>query len=314
MKIKQTLFCFLLASFFNPLHSQRDSSLYDFGDFGGIILLDSIVVSASRSSLDIQDFVDMVRSDESFYKAFHNIRTLSYSADNQIEMFGKKRKRKAYYQSQTIQNFDGQCRMMKTVKETVEGNFYKKKKKYRYYTAKLYDRIFFTKGKVCDSESTSEEGHVSKGMERHVSELKKLIFSPGEKANIPLIGNKTMIFSEEMARYYDFSISSKIYKDSIDCYVFGVAVKPEFQKRKTDKTVIKNLETYFEKSTFQVIARNYTLKYFGSLFDFDVTMEIELKKVKGYYVPELIEYNGWWDIPTKKPEISIFTARFYNFY
>jgi hypothetical protein len=203
---------------------------------------------------------------------------------------------------------------MDIINETVDGIFFKKKRKYRYYTASMYDRIFFTTGKVCNTESQPNSDQQKKGMEKHVAELKKLIFSPGEKANVPLIGKKTEIFSEEMATYYDFSISSKKYKDSINCYVFGVMVKPEYQERKKSKTVIKALETYFEKSTFQVIARNYTLSYLGSLFDFDVSMEIELKKIKDFYVPEFIKYKGWWDIPTKKPEISTFSAHFYDFY
>ncbi len=294
--------------------SQRDTSVYNFGDFGGIILLDSVVVSASRNTLDIQDFIDMVRNDQSFYKAFNNIRHLSYLADNQIEMFSKKHKTKAKYIIQTKQYFDGKCRNMKFINESVKGNFFKKNRKHRYYTAKMYDRIFFTHGKVCNSEKIPDFNQNLKGMEKHIQELKKLIFSPGEKANIPLIGKKTAIFSKEMSKYYDYSITSKKYKDAHDCYVFGVSVKPEFQKNKKGKTVIKTLETYFEKSTFQVIARNYSLAYSGSLFDFDVNMEIELKKIDDYYVPDFIRYDGWWDIPTKKPEISVFTARFYEYH
>ena len=314
MRQEQLLLSLFFILIVNPLLSQEDSTYYDFGDFGGIIILDSIVVSASKNSLDIQDFVDMVRRDESFYKAFNNIRTLSYSADNQITMFNKKGKIKAEYQSFTKQNYDGECRTMDILKEEVDGNFYKKKRKYRYYTAKMFDRIFFTNGKVCNTGEPFENENAKAGMEKHVNELKKLIFSPGEKADVPLIGNKTKVFSEDMAGYYNYSISSKKYKDSIDCYVFGVEVKPDFQKRKQGKTVIKELETYFEKSNFQVIVRNYTLTYFGSLFDFDVKMKIELKKVDDYYVPDFIRYDGWWDIPTRKPEISTFSARFYEFH
>jgi hypothetical protein len=304
----------LFFSIISSVRAQRDSSIYNFGDFGGIILLDSIVVTASRNSLDIQDFVDMVRNDESFYTAFSNLRTHSYSADNHIKMYNKKHKVKAEYYCLTKQDFYGKCRTMIFENERVGGNFFKKKRKYRYYTAKLYDRLFFTKGKVCLSDSGDEQNQQATGMEKHVTELKKLIFSPGEKANIPLIGKKTEIFSKEMTEYYDYSIASKSYKDSVDCYVFGVKTKQEYLNHKKGKTVIKTLETYFEKSTFQVIARNYTLTYEGSLFDFDVNMVIELKKVNNYYVPGFIKYDGWWDIPTKKPEISTFSARFYDFY
>ena len=314
MCLKYSVLHIIFVFYLIPVLSQSDSTTYNFGDFGGIILLDSVVVSASKNSLDIDDFVDMVVNDESFFIAFHNIRTLSYSANNQIKMYAKKGKEKASYKSLTKQMFDGECRTMEVLEETTTGNFYKRKKKHRYYTAKMFDRIFFTHGKVCETEGKPNYDHPNKGMEKHVQELKKLIFDPGEKADVPLISNKTRIFSEEMSEYYNYSITSKEYKNGADCYVFSVKVKPEFTKRKTNKTVIKVLETYFEKNTFQVIARNYSLAYSGALFDFDVNMEIELKKVHNYYVPDYIKYNGWWDIPAKKPEISTFSAKFYDYH
>jgi hypothetical protein len=275
--------------------------------------LDSIVVVASKNSFNIEDFVELVREDKSFYKAFSNIRSLSYSADNQIKMYDKKERVKASYSSKTTQYFDGECRTMVTNQQQVDGNFYKRKKKYRYYTAKMYDHIFFTHGKVCTKDTPPDYSAQLKGIDKHVLELKKLIFSPGEKADVPLIGKKTEIFSEEMANYYNYSISSKSYKNGEECYVFGVSLKPEFVQKKKSKTVIKSLETYFEKSNFQVVARAYTLAYSSTLFDFDVSMEIELKKIGKLYVPEFIRYEGFWDIPTKKPEIAVFTAKFYDF-
>lgn len=294
----------------------QEESTFDFGDFGGVVLMDSIVVSASRSGFDVQDFIQLVREDESFYQAFRNIRTLSYQSDNNLVMYDKKGKEKAKYESVTKQVSDGNCREMEFLSESISGNFYKrkKKKKLRYYTYKLFDRLFFTHSRICESKVAQQQQSTSpKGMEKHVAELKKLIFSPGEKADVPMIGKKTEIFSEKMAKYYDFSISSKLYEDSIDCYVFSAVVKPEFQTRKVDKTVIKSLHTYFEKESFQVMARDYQLKYFGALFDFDIAMRIELTKTGELYVPSYLEYDGFWDVPTKKPEISKFSSRFYDY-
>ena len=317
--MKYTLYLMILLLFsINQILAQKDStaqSVYDFGDFGGVVLMDSIVVSASRTGFDIQDFIRIVREDESFYKAFRNIRTRSYSSENKITMFTKKGAPKATYASIIQQISDGSCRTMNTFNEVVSGNFYKRKKKLRYYTANLYDHLFFTHGKVCESAGATDDPPApKKNMEKHISELKKLIFSPGEKADVPMIGKKTEIFSEKMAKYYDFSITSSTYKNGIDCYVFSAVIKPEYQTRKENKTVIKSLHTYFEKSNFQVVARDYQLKYFGALFDFDIKMKIELIKIGDLYVPEYLEYDGFWDIPMKKPEISKFHARFYDYH
>jgi len=291
----------LITTFTFGQNDSIDFSLYR-------IDLDSLVVTATRSGFSVEDFVDMVQKDESFHEAFHNIRTLSYSSENEIKMYDKKQREKATYHSITQQNSDGDCRTMETFNELVSGNFYKRKKNIRYYTAKMYDRIFFTHGKICETERKKSSN--PKGMEKNIAELKKLIFSPGKKTDVPIIGKKTAIFDKEMLPYYNMSISSKKYQSSIDCYVFTAVVKPEIKK---GKTIIKFLETYFDKTTFQVIARNYHLKYSGSLFDFDVKMDIKLKKLGQKYLPEFIKYDGNWDVPAKKRETSKFTIRFYDY-
>jgi len=293
--------------------AQVDTTTYDFGDFGGIIYLDSLVVTATRSGFDVDDFVAMVKNDESFYQAFRNLRFLSYLSKNDIEMFDKKGLSKTHYKSSSQQLAEGLCREMIFSDTEVVGKFYKRKGYYKYYTAKLYDRLFFTHQRHCEKSKAIEKDKASKGMSKHVQELKKLIFKPGSKADIPIIGNRTAIFDPAMTPYYDFKISSKQYHSGQDCYVFTAVVKEAFQEKKKDKTVIKFLETYFDKSTFQVIARNYQLAYSGALFDFDVKMKIELVQLNGAYAPEYIFYDGFWDVPGKKPEISKFSIRFYDF-
>lgn len=315
--IKYILISFLLTFSSADIFAQEDTSTLfslDYDDFGGVVLIDSIVVSATRMGFKVEDFIEMVKEDESFYRAFRNIRTRSYSSENGIKMFSKKGKEKANYHNKMRQSSDGLCRTMDILSEEVSGNFYKRKKKLRYYTAKMFNQLFFTNGKICQSaEATDDPPASNKGMQKHITELKKLIFSPGEKADVPIIGKKTEIFSEKMSKYYDYSITSSLYKGKTDCYVFAAVVKPEYQTRKEDKTVIKSLYTYFEKSNFQVVAREYQLKYYGALFDFDIQMKIELGKFGNLYVPEYLEYDGFWNVPMKKPEISKFYARFYEY-
>ncbi len=303
-----SLFIFFFSS--ACLIAQEDSLDYDISAF---VWMDSMVITAQRSGFDVEEFIEMVQKDETFYKAFKNLRTLGYTAGNDIRMFGKNNIQAASYSSTTIQQHQDDCRTMEYSNEIVEGKYYKNKsKKYKYYTAKMYDRLFFTHGKKCSRKGNGIPTK-KKGMEKYVEELKTLIFKPGEKVNVPLIKNKTAIFSKEMQKYYDYSITSDIYEDGIDCYIFTVKVKEEYLK-KEKKTVIKFLETYFAKTDFQVIARNYTLAYKSALYDFDVDMEIKLQRLsEDIYVPSFISYDGNWDVPTKKPEISKFQASFYDF-
>ncbi len=293
----------VLLCFSNLLFAQEQESIYS------VVYLDSFVVTAARQGFDAEDFIRLVREDESFYKAFRNLRFLSYDSDNAIEIFDKSNAKIALYDAKTRQTAKGRCRTMEVLDEQIDGNYYKRKRKPRYYTARMYERLFFTEGEECEApEGTAA---ASSGMiEKRIEQLKRLIFQPGERVDVPLIGNKTAIFSPEMQSYYDYAIRSKSYQGKIDCYVFSAKAKAN---QKESKTVIKYLETYFDKETFQVVARQYRLKHFGTAFDFDVTMDIQLRKLGKLYVPKQLYYKGFWDIPTQKPEFVEFSTRFYSF-
>ncbi len=282
------------------------SAQNDYERLAAIIQLDSFTVTATKAGFNVEDFVELVRKDESFYKAFKNLRLLSYDSKNDIQLFDKQSELSAQYTATTHQQAENNCREVVVIDETVKGNYFKRKRKLRYYTAKLYDRLFFSDGVECETA----EADVSKGMEKHIDQLKRLIFQPGEEVDVPFVGKKTAIFDEDMIDFYDLSIQSKQYKNQIDCYVFTAKVKPEV---KANKTIIKHLETYFDKISFQVIARNYHLEYYGTAFDFDVKMDIKLRKLEEQYIPEHLTYNGFWNIPLQKPETAVFNTSFYNF-
>lgn len=284
----------------STLSAQESESIYS------VVYLDSFVVTASRQGFDVEDFIKIVREDESFYQAFRNLRFLSYQSDNLIEVFDKNKVSIATYNGKTQQNATGRCRSMDILEEEISGNYYKRQRKPRYYTARMYERLFFTEGEECEDGQENDSGMI----EKRIDQLKRLIFQPGERVNVPLIGNKTAIFSSEMQPYYDYAITSKAYQDGVDCYVFSARVKPN---TKPDKTVIKYLETYFDKTTFQVVARKYHLMYFGAAFDFDVRMDMQLRKLGKLYIPQRLHYQGFWDIPAKKPERVEFKTRFYSF-
>ncbi len=270
-------------------------------DISAIVFLDSFVVTATKRGFNVEDFIDIVQKDESFYQAFHNLRFQPHKAENQVEIFNRKHAIKAANYHTIEQFIDGNCRTMQYLKEEIKGKFYKKKKirKHKYYTARMHEQIFLTKGKICGNPNNSSiTQHNLSGIEKHINELKKLIFQPGKEVDVPFIGGKTAIFEEKMIKHYDFYISSKTFGEDKECYVFRAVVKPETS---TNKTIIKYLETYFDKEDFQVVARNYHLKY-DSLFDFDIRMKVSLTQYEGKYLPEKVSYQGNWKIPTQTRE------------
>ncbi len=277
--------------------------------------IDSVVVTASR--FDVGDFIQMVENDETFYLAFANLRKVGYTAQNNIAYYNRKKKQLASYESQTIQYIDNKnCRTMEIINPKTTGNYYKgrdkKRKEPRFYTSKMYEKLFFTQGKVCNETQSVKVKKNLTGIDKHIEELKKLIFKPGSKADVPLIANRTAVFSKKMSKYYDYKIQEKTYNGRL-CHVFIVEAKPKYKKRRENQTVINYLETYFEKITHQVVARNYEIEYHG-LFDVKVKMDIAVTQLaNGEYIPTQISYDGRWVVPTQKAENCRFTMQFSQF-
>ena len=174
--------------------------------------MDSFIVTASKQGFNVADFIDIVQKDESFFKAFHNLRFQAHVSDNKVEVFSRKRRIKAANYHQTKQVMEGNCRSMVYLDEKIIGNYFKNKKqrKHRYYTAKMHDQVFLTEGKVCgEPNSPSIDNQKLSGIQKHINELKKLIFQPGKEVDVPFIGYKTAIFKQKMLKYYDFSYHFK---------------------------------------------------------------------------------------------------------
>jgi hypothetical protein len=280
-----------------------------------IVYLDSIVVRASQDDFSVSDFIDLVRNDASFYLAFRNLRAAAYSFDTDMTFLDRKDRQVAGYQAKHKQYFENGCRYQKILSEQITGDLFRKRKREeRYYTFSLFDRLFLTHDTICGIFVKPQEiSFDGKGMEGHVGELKKLIFAPGTRSDVPFIGNKTEIFSEKMMDRYNFFIHSELYEDTTEAYVFEARLKPEYQEIKDNKTVVKELITSFAKEDFQVLSRSYRLAHFKAFYSFDVQMNIILLKKVDRYFPGRIEYQGFWNVPTKKKESSSFTVSFSQF-
>ncbi len=203
---------------------------------------------------------------------------------------------------------------METLQEDWSGRFFKGKKQLpRFYTYALYDRVFLTNGQVCidTSDTAAEHTGSDHSMEHHVRALRDLIFRPGTRADVPFIGQKTEIFSEDMVDLYDFVIRSDTLR-GMPVYVFSAIVKDAYADQE-NRTVYKELTTYFSKKDFQVLARDYRLSQNTVFYMFDVTMHVELNRIHGSYVPVQVTYHGTWNIPLKRKETGTFTVQLCDF-
>jgi hypothetical protein len=87
------------------------------------IMLKEVVV---RSNLNVPAFIERVKNDTTFYKAFRNLRILQYTALNDIRMMDKKGRQKASLNSRTRQHVRNGCRWTEVLEEQVTGDLYDK--------------------------------------------------------------------------------------------------------------------------------------------------------------------------------------------
>ncbi|MEO8109330.1 MAG: hypothetical protein ABI594_04830 [Ginsengibacter sp.] len=306
----KTLFAivFLLQLSFISFAQNKNDTLVKVQE--NYITLSEIVVN---SKLDVESFIERVKNDTTFYKAFKNLHIIGYTALNDIRMTDSDGKIAASLRSKTKQIRTGNCRKMQVLESAATGDMYDKNGNFNYYTADMYAGLFFTKDSVC-GENNIVKGHEFStsglsGMAKHKEQLKMLFFNPGGKINgLPFISGKTEIFDKSMADKYDMNIDLRDFNNT-SCYVFSMKVKDS----KKNGVVIDEMITWFNKKTFEIVARKYSLSYDAGVYDFNVEMETEMTKVGDLLVPAVLRYNGNWKAIFKKRERGIFTATLFDF-
>jgi hypothetical protein len=224
---------------------------------------------------------------------------------------------KAYLQSKTIQSVHNGCRTMQTLDEKTTGDIYTRSGEWNYYTLQMYAGLFWVKDTICGETNIVGDMELSlkdkSGFEKHKEQLKMLFFNPGRRIpGIPFMGDKTAMFEDDLAQYYDYIIDL----DQLNgewCYVFTVKAREDLTKGQKDKIVINNMTSWFNQETMDVVKRNYDLSYSAGVYDFNVQVEAELKRFGEYLVPTVLRYNGDWDVVLKKRERGIFTATLSDF-
>jgi len=262
------------------------------------IELDSFVV---KSGFDINVFIRRVQNDTTFYKSFRSMHLVPYTAVNNIAVYDKRSSVIASLFSRTRQNVSGHCRKTEVLEQKVTGDFFKRNGDYNYYTAELFAYLFFAKDPVCNETDIVAGALEERGdgqMEKSKYQLKQLIFNPGGKVSgVPLMGDRVSIFEEDEARKYDFKVVEDTY-DGQDCLKFIITPKDGYE----NKVLYNELTTWFRRSDYSILARDYSLSYSTLLYDFDVKMKVRTREIGNKLYPVLIDYDGDWHVFTKKRE------------
>lgn len=301
---------YLILIFFSFLPGQTASAQQpDTSIFNFPLQMDEVTVKASQTGFDVAAFIRRVQNDTTFYKAFRSLRVTPHQIQNNIQILDKKGRTTASLQSKTIQSVAGGCRTMRTENETTTGNFYKRKGRYRYYTAELYAHLFFTEGKICgetDIVKGSLEEKESGGLGKSKYQLKQLMFNPGSRVQgVPFMGDRAAIFEPDQSKKYNFKLLS-VALNGEDCWLFQAIPKPEYRS----DVVYNEFSTWFRKSDYAILARNYSLSFSTAVYDFDVRIKARMTQVNGRLLPQRLEYDGNWRVVTQGRERARFTASF----
>jgi hypothetical protein len=273
------------------------------------VQLDSVMITASREGFDVGDFIKLVREDTSFYRAFKNIRIHPWSCSSSLTAYKGNREEKGSLRRNAVQHIKGRRRWLEITGEEATGKIYDRKKRFNFYTAELFDQVFFPRDTVNVRDNAIKQGKAPG--QSHTDKLRTLMFNPGaEVEGIPLIGDRMAIFDPDMTRYYEYRIGSETLPDSTPCYVFSCIAKKSDGFWARDKAVIRELVSYFDKSTMTVRHRKYKMSYRSVLFDFDVDMRVSVSKD---IMVDTINYSGNWNVPLKKREVIDFNI-FYKPY
>jgi len=139
-----------------------------------------------------------------------------------------------------------------------------------------------------------------------------LFFNPGKKIKgIPFIGDKLDLYDEQAYKLYDYKLDEVDYH-GINCYSFTITPKKDLGTL-LDNVIVDGMTTWFDVKSLEVLGRNYTLSYKAGVYDFDVSMEVEMTHYQDLLVPKVLRYKGNWSVIFKGRERGMFTATLFNF-
>lgn len=276
----------------------------------GHITLDEVVIRAQSEGFDVPTFVQQVRTDTSFHKAFLNTRFHPHQVVSHLAVRGKEERElaRSFVRGRLVRSGAQAALVLDSVRES--GRLRDRKGEHRYLTAEMYEEVFFPKGTYkADNTVAGRKLELERGgrIERYKSELKKFMFDPGsEIASVPFIGDKLALYDASMAPYYTHRIWSD-ERNGRSCWVFSSDALPESDP---DDTVIKEMDTWFDQESGLVVARTYRIAHRSLVLDFDIRIAVENRLLEGQVVPVSVVYAGDWDIPFAKREIVQFDLRY----
>ena len=281
------------------------------------VMLDSVMITDVKSGFSVEEFIYYVKTDTSFYQGFKNLRYYPHHYRSELEIFNTDKESIGFLKRNGKYEVNKQQLVVKIDSSYNDGKIYNRKGKYRFYTPEFFDYVFFPKDTLHVTKFSSDDSDDSSDdiNEKNEKDAKVIVFNPGS-IEVERSGSKKeklAVFDISMQKYYDYIISKTLYNDSIECYEFICRMKTDLTEKEEEEVLIRELVSYFDRKTFNVVYRKYVMKYNYWLIDLDVSVEVDMSYAQQQLVPTFIHYKGFWDIPFSKPEVADFKLWNTNF-
>ena len=278
-----------------------------------VIFLDDVVISVKNNGFSVEDFVQYVKEDTTFYMGFKHLRYYSHNYKSELNIFNKKGEVIGTLKKQGTHHSNGERAWIVNDSVYDKGKIFKRNGKYKYYTPEAFDEVFFPKDTIDVSLNMSKEKNEKES--QNMRDAKTVGFSIGTD-NVEQskggISKKLAVFDIGMQQYYDYTISDTIYNEK-ECYVFIVSVKKGLKVKDNEKALIRKIVSYFDKENFNVIYREYKFVYNHFLIDLDMDVFVHMDYVDGKHVPTDIHYKGFWNVLLFKAERAEFKLENNNY-
>ena len=278
-----------------------------------VIFLDDVVISVKNNGFSVEDFVQYVKEDTTFYMGFKHLRYYSHNYKSELNIFNKKGEVIGTLKKQGTHHSNGERAWIVNDSVYDKGKIFKRNGKYKYYTPEAFDEVFFPKDTIDVSLNMSKEKNEKES--QNMRDAKTVGFSIGTdnvEQSKGSISKKLAVFDIGMQQYYDYTISDTIYNEK-ECYVFIVSVKKGLKVKDKEKALIRKIVSYFDKENFNVIYREYKFVYNHFLIDLDMDVFVHMDYVDGKHVPTDIHYKGFWNVLLFKAERAEFKLENNNY-
>ena len=228
-------------------------------------MLDSVMITAVKDGFSVDEFIHYVKTDTTFYQGFKNLRYYNHDFHSELKVLKGNGDVVGSLYREGKYSISNNLLTVSIDSSYNDGKIYNRKGKYRYYTPEFFDEIFFPKDTISVTKNArSRKKEIKDENAQNEEDAKTIVFSIGSgnvEAGNSKKKKKLAVFDIDMQQYYDYLISQEVFQDSIECYSFTVRMKEGLGKKDEEQVLIRELVSYFDKKTFNVMYRKYVMTF-----------------------------------------------------